>query len=552
MIPVLLVLLTWFAGSPFAEPASGDNQSAARELLAVPQPDLSATEAPVQDILRSARLSLDKMLHTGDSSDRELARAFGEMGELYHSHHVYIPAEPCYRNAAKLAPKEFRWPYYLGYLMVQTSQLDKAAEGFTSALRIRPEYAPAKLRLAGVFLELDRPDEAAPLYQALRDTKGLRAAALFGAGRAALRRSDPQAAVPLLEQALRIQPQASKIHYSLGMAYRALGNITSAQQHLGQYSEGKPQIDDPILDKLNALSRGVRTLFFRAIAAVHAGHHEEAVEVFQQALDQEPENTNARVSLARSLYLTGRPEKAREQLQQALNREPTHALANFFTGVLLSTTGETQAANEYFTATLQAEPEHSGAHHFLGDTSMRAHDYSNAARHYAQVAQTVPQNMPARRTLALAMLRAGKSHGEVKNKLIHTLEAFPEEAQIKLLLARLLAASPDDQVRDSEKALVLAQALFDQANLLENAETLAMAYAETGRFEDAAALQQNALDAALAARQFVALARLEKNLKLYRAAKPCREPFSDHDPMFQPIPIDPRAVFREYPTTAAY
>lgn len=518
----------------------------------VPVPDISGTEDEVKEILLSARRNLDAMVRAGEASEQELAVAFGEMGELYHSHHVYIPADPCYRIAAKLAPEEFRWPYYLGYLMVQTSQPQRAAEAFETAMGIRPDYAPAKLRLAGVYLDLGRLTQAETLYEAARTVEGLRAAALFGLGRVSLARGKPGLAVPLLEEALRLQPAASKIHYSLGMAHRGLGNIADARQHLAKYGEGKPQIADPMLDKLEAMATGVRPLLFRAIDAVHAGHHEKAVELFRQALDKDPENVNARVSLARSLYLSGEAAEARRQLEEALRRAETHALGNFLLGVWLHGAGEQQAAISHFKTTLDADPQHGGAHHFLANTYMATQDYEAAVRHYAKAVEKVPENLPARLMLAMAMLRAGMPQAEARDSLERSLEAFPDQPLFGSPLARLLAASPDPEVRDGERALALAEALFETENLLENAETLAMAYAETGRYPEAEALQQNAFNAALAARRIGALGRLDANLSLYRAAKPCRRPFADNDPLFYPQPMDPGIVFREYPTTEAY
>ncbi len=550
--PVLPLLLTASMGAAVAGTPAQHRQPFQGAPLVVPVPDISGTEDDVKETLLSARRSLDAMLRAGEASEQELAVAFGEMGELYHSHHVYIPADPCYRNASQLAPEEFRWPYYLGYLMVQTSQPQRAVEAFETAMEIRPDYAPAKLRLAGVYLDLGRPAQAETLYEAVRTVEGLRAAALFGLGRAALARGNPQLAVPLLEEALRLQPGASKIHYSLGMAHRGLGNIAVARQHLAQYGEGKPQITDPMLDKLEAMATGVRPLLFRAIDAVHAGHHEKAVELFQQALAKDPENVNARVSLARSLYLTGQAAEARRQLEEALRRAPTHTLANFFLGVWLHAAGERQAAVTHFKATLEADPQHSGAHHFLANTYMATQDYPAAMRHYAKAVEKVPENLPARLMLAMAMLRIGLPQAEVRDSLAHSLEAFPDQPLFGSPLARLLAASPDPEVRDGERALALAESLFEAENLLENAETLAMAYAETGRYREAEVLQQNAFNAALAARRLGALARLDVNLGLYRAEKPCRQPFADNDPLFYPQPMDPGMVFREYPTTEAY
>ena len=48
-------------------------------------------------------------------------------------------------------------------------------------------------------------------------------------------------------------------------------------------------------------------------------------------------------------------------------------------------------------------------------------------------------------------------------------------------LARLLATSPDDHVRDGQRAMTLVQDLVKQGRTLELGETLAMALAELGQ-----------------------------------------------------------------------
>lgn len=522
------------------------------EILDIPYPDLATAEPAVRETLTSARSSLDAILEAGEAAPGELATAFGEMGELYHSHHVYVPADPCYGNATSLAPEEFRWPYYHGYLMQRTGQPERAVESYRRARSLRPEYAPARLRLAQALLEFNRPREAAPLFSDLQDVASVADAARYGSGRILLAQGQAAEAAELFEQVLESQPEAGKVRYSLGMAYRSLGRIDEARAQLAQHGEGEPRLDDPELARLDELSSGVRTLLYQAIAAVQAGHHERAVTAFREALEGDPENVNARVSLARSLYLTGEREASRRELDEVLRRDPGHVLANFFLGVWLRAAGEREAAGEWFETTLSLDPGHGGAHHFLANYLMFNGEYATAAEHFAAAVAAMPEDSPARAGEAVALLHAGTPQAEVRQRLELALKEAPGQPQMEYMLARLLAASPDEAARDGGEAVVLAQAMFDRYNVLENAEILAMAYAEAGRFEDAAALQENALNAAAAAGRFEVLPRLQQNLDRYRDRLACREPFTFNDPMLFPVPMDPQLVFREYPTKEAY
>jgi tetratricopeptide (TPR) repeat protein len=268
------------------------------------------------------------------------------------------------------------------------------------------------------------------------------------------------------------------------------------------------------------------------------------------ALD--PENVNARVSFARSLYLSGDRDAAQEQLAEALRRDPEHALGNFLMGALLEERGSREAALSHFRMTLAADPEHGGASFYLGNASMRAGRYAEAAEYYRRTVRGEPKHLPARLSEAMALLRAGAPHSQVQKRLEEAMAAHPDQQIISYELARLLATSPDDSVRNGERALALAKQLFNRFNSLENAETLAMAYAEMGWYKDAAALQRNAVEATRAAGRFFQVPRLEDNLARYEAGQPVRVPFSEYDTIFQPSEPEAAIAFRHYPTLHAY
>ena len=62
------------------------------------------------------------------------------------------------------------------------------------------------------------------------------------------------------------------------------------------------------------------------------------------------------------------------------------------------------------------------------------------------------------------------------------------------------------------------------------AETMAMALAEVGRFDEAVKWQQDAIAAASQGDRGLA-SRLTVNLRRYRARQPCRVPWTEDDPV---------------------
>jgi len=99
---------------------------------------------------------------------------------------------------------------------------------------------------------------------------------------------------------------------------------------------------------------------------------------------------------------------------------------------------------------------------------------------------------------------------------------LPAEPSLTQMLVRILAASPDDQLRDGARALELATAAVAANRTLTALEGLAMAQAETGRFDEAVRTQTEALSATGTAP--ATLARLQANLERYRQGRPCRDP----------------------------
>jgi len=542
---------------PLAVPIRLQSQAGLVTLDPIPTPDLSRAEAVVRQHLGEARANLAKTLAQAQVPpgvpDTDLAAAYGQTGGYYLAHKLWLAAEACYVNAERLDPRNPRWPYYLGYRYQQDAQPELAAAAYGRALALDPQMGPAQLRLGLVYLDLNRLDQATPLLTAAAEVPGLHGAAHYALGRAAQARQDAAAAVPLFERALTEDPDASQIHYSLAMAYRALGRVEEAKAELAKRGDGEPRVRDPLVDDLAQLLSGARTFHYRGIEALRDGHFDIAADAFRQALAIEPDNVNARVTLARALYLSDDPQGAAEQLQDALGRNPRHPLGLYLLGALREEQGDEAGALDLYRRALAADPQHAGTHHALGNILMRQGDYRQAAEHYAAARAAVPQNAPAALMQALALVRLGPEHqGEARQVLEAALGDQPDDVTLRMALARLLAASPSQEVRDGPRALALAQGLFDASNTLENAETLAMAQAETGDYGGAAALQNNALLATAAAGRMPDLPRLQANLSLYQAGEPCRTPWPGDDPAFYPPPLPARGPMQEYPTREAY
>jgi tetratricopeptide (TPR) repeat protein len=129
---------------------------------------------------------------------------------------------------------------------------------------------------------------------------------------------------------------------------------------------------------------------------------------------------------------------------------------------------------------------------------------------------------------AITLVRVGR-YAEARDQLTEAIKAYPDHTGFPHALARLLAAAPDDTVRDGRRALALAQQVVKVDQSIDVGETLGMALAEAGRFDEAAAVQRDLMAAARQAGQTNLAARLRDNLRLYEAHKASRTPWRSED-----------------------
>jgi tetratricopeptide (TPR) repeat protein len=168
---------------------------------------------------------------------------------------------------------------------------------------------------------------------------------------------------------------------------------------------------------------------------------------------------------------------------------------------------------------------------------MRLRREREALGYYQTVIEREPANAFARFMTALALIRLNR-HGDAKTFLEKARSELPDDPDISHALARLLAASPDDTMRDGKRALELLQSLWKGLTSVEfeYVETLAMAFAEAGRFEEAVRLQQDIIAKVESAGRLDLVSQLKENLVLYERRQACRKPWRDDDPVFAPVP----------------
>ncbi|MFH1985911.1 MAG: tetratricopeptide repeat protein [Pseudomonadota bacterium] len=244
-----------------------------------------------------------------------------------------------------------------------------------------------------------------------------------------LNREAYEAAVDLIEQALRHYPDTALYHNSLGMALMGQSVPAQARKHFDRALELKPDYLEAwfnlgrLLRSVGEAGRAVSCLqkvisIDAGSAMAHAemgellletGHGGEAAECFKRALVLEPEYLEARHNLGIALHDSGRLEAAVSVFEEVIARRPGEAQAYNHLGVVLHDLGRKDAAKARYQKALEIDPTLTAAHNNLGNLLQDAGHMAAAADCYHRAIAIDPGFAVAHNNLAMAYQETGQA-----------------------------------------------------------------------------------------------------------------------------------------------
>jgi tetratricopeptide (TPR) repeat protein len=510
-------------------------------LRQVSLPDLAHATPSVQQQLRDGYAALKKKIDAPATPTAELGVAYGQMGMLLLAAEYRDEAESALLNAQTFNPRDPRWPYYLGHLYKLKGDGQKSIEAFTRALELQPNDVPTLIWVGEGALDQGRTDEAETQFAKALSLQPRSVAAEYGLGRAALTKKDYTKAVDHLSRALSLDPQATVVHYPLAMAYRGLGDQAKAQAHLTLRGSLAIKPEDPMMDRVNALLNSALAYEVSGADALDHGDFKAAAESFRKGVEVDPKEASLHHKLGTALALLGDRNGAVDQFTQALKLNPNFVKAHYSLAVIQADEGQTAPAIQHLTAALKTEPGYVEARLQLAHVLRRSGQYEASLPEYERIVKQDARVPEARFGYAAALIRL-RRYADARDYLVDAMRIYPNEFAFANALARVLAAAPDDKVRDGRRALTMIQPVIAQARVRDTLETMAMTQAEMGQFTEAVRWQQDAIAAAERDGQRDIAALISDNLRLYESRRPCRTPWRADEPIeFQPTG-SPQAV----------
>lgn len=243
--------------------------------------------------------------------------------------------------------------------------------------------------------------------------------------------------------------------------------------------------------------RNGRGLMAYGIQLMNKGDYAGALDYFHRAQQLMPQYYFLLINLAIAENATKQSEAAEQHFKEALRLAPSYPDSYIYYARYLLAHSRSDEARTLLRKALELSPSDVTARELLTETETRAAE--------------------AHKTSGDAFLRKGR-FGEAINEYETALEIAPDLVSALNNFAWLLSTCPDPSLRNGPKALDMAQKA-DQLAAGKNPtflRTLAAAYAENGRFNDAIEAAQRASQLATAQGNFALANKLGKDLDFYR------------------------------------
>jgi tetratricopeptide (TPR) repeat protein len=250
---------------------------------------------------------------------------------------------------------------------------------------------------------------------------------------------------------------------------------------------------------------------------------EEAIRYYQEALRVQPNFADAHNNLGNVLSDLGQIEESIRHYEFALKVNPQYAVAHYNLGNRLFALKRYDEAIAHYRQALELKTGYVDACIALGNVSLTLGRADDAVKAYQEALRFNPEHPIAYYDMATIFNMAGRP-SEALGYCRQSVQYAPGDPQPVNLFVRIEAGAADPAVHNTPQEIQLAEQIC-QATQRRNPlyiDTLAMAYADAGRFAEAVAAAREAVALANSYGMADLAAEIQSRQRLYEAGKPYR------------------------------
>jgi tetratricopeptide (TPR) repeat protein len=293
-------------------------------------------------------------------------------------------------------------------------------------------------------------------------------------------------------------------YYRTALSYSP--NFPEAHFFLGNALDEQGKMDEAVAEYKKALwfkPTQEQTHIFLGIALAKQKKYDEAIANYNAALKLNPDSAVAQNNLARILHTQGRLDEAVEHYNAALEIDPKLALAHNNLGILLLQKNELAEGTVQLREAMRLNPTNSETQLNLAFALNQQQQWTEAVDLFSKIVRGDLPDPKAHYEFAVALDHLKKTR-EAMSQYAAALLIQPDFPDALDGLAWILSTDANPDFRNGAEAVKMAERACELTGQQDpvKLKTLAAAYAETGRFEDAIKILLSAKDlAAKASRQ---------------------------------------------------
>lgn len=273
--------------------------------------------------------------------------------------------------------------------------------------------------LLGAALQLHqagRHAEAEAMYQQILAANPNQPHALHYLGVLRSQTGACKEAVSLLQKAVSLCPKEATVHFSLGTAFRALGDPAEAANsyrealcHRSPYPEAEAALETCL-----------------GLIAKSAKQHAKAEEHFRSAVKRNPQDVQLLVNLADALRLQKKYDDAEQVIANVTDKHPTIAEAQAIHGSIYTDQGQSEKAIPHLSKALRLKPDLLIANERMGIEMAATGEIQQAKQYYQRALAANRKNPLTFYNLALV------EHFSENDPLLETMRNQLEEEEMSI------------------------------------------------------------------------------------------------------------------------
>ncbi|MDJ0874466.1 MAG: tetratricopeptide repeat protein [Desulfobacterales bacterium] len=263
--------------------------------------------------------------------------------------------------------------------------------------------------------------------------------------------------------------------------------------------------------------------FEQGLVELKNGHYQRAVEAFTFAIEAVPHDFEALNNRGFARIYTGDYDGAIADCTMAITLNPGSAKAYNNRGFAYIFKGSYGKALKDFDRAIAINPRYVDAYSNRCLARIRQERYPQAVTDCSQALAINPRSAKSLYNRGFARDRQGDPAGALGD-YVQALSVNPDYIEVLNNIAWILATSPDERLRDGKRAVALAERANAHATDINFMDTLAAAYAEAGRYDDAVAMANRVISMLAESGAASELGPHVERLSLYEEGRPYRDP----------------------------